>query len=354
MNGDEVRDIRFFRGYYDAGQVDDLLRRLAAELDADRPAGPLIASARFRIRRSLRRGYDTEAVDWFLDQLRRREADPEPGGTSTDAWRDLPVADYFTRPAMDGLGEGTGAASRREHGSGTWQDNKSLLQECKDAWRDFGQQPGTHLRWAPTGTRRRELRTAEQQTIASASVRNHGNWVSGALAAVSAGGRTFTWQQVIISERPDIADILGRSGQEGESERYAEQGAGADGQSRRRPNHPMIVNPGELLDEMGTPILYTSGWNYDLHAGAFVTFPDRRWLRFPVRGAQRKVGIMTAVDQAGNKIVRYLFARKGFRAPVEITVHPDRQLTEELVLAIAVSVPWLGSYFRKVQSGGGG
>ena len=48
VNGDEVRDARFLNGDgYDAGQVDDLLRRVAVELDAGRPAGPLIAGATF-------------------------------------------------------------------------------------------------------------------------------------------------------------------------------------------------------------------------------------------------------------------------------------------------------------------
>ena len=30
---------------------------------------------------------------------------------------------------------------------------------------------------------------------------------------------------------------------------------------------------------------------------------------------------------------------------VEITVHPDWALTHELALAIAISAPWLGTYF---------
>jgi DivIVA domain-containing protein len=352
VNGDKVRDVRFFGGSYDAGQVDDLLRRIAAELDAGRPAGPLIASARFRIHRNLARGYDYEAVDWFLDQL-RQEADPEPGGMHTDAWRDLPVADYFTRPATGGLGEDTGEAGSREHGSGTRKDNKSLLQECKDAWRDFGQQPGTHLRWVPTGIMRRELRTGEQQTIAS--VRTSASVQLGPLATVSTGGRTFTWERVTWSKRPDIADVFGRSGREGESRRYA---AGREQAQAGNPEGgvatPTIVDPGELLDETGTPILYTSGMNFDLHAGAVLMFPDQRRLRFPVRGTQRNVAIMTAVDQAGNRVARYRFARTGFRPPVEIAVHPDQQLTEELALAIAVSVPWFGSYFKHPGGEGGG
>jgi DivIVA domain-containing protein len=73
MNGDDVRDTWFFRGGgirglwgYDAAEVDGLLRRVAAELDAGRPVCPLIGSASFRVRRQ---GYDIDAVDWFLGQL---------------------------------------------------------------------------------------------------------------------------------------------------------------------------------------------------------------------------------------------------------------------------------------------
>ena len=75
MNGDEVRNARFGPsvGGYDAPQVDGLLRRIAVELDAGRPAGPLIADATLQpAEMGLRspRGYDIDAVDWFLDQLR--------------------------------------------------------------------------------------------------------------------------------------------------------------------------------------------------------------------------------------------------------------------------------------------
>lgn len=108
------------------------------------------------------------------------------------------------------------------------------------------------------------------------------------------------------------------------------------------------------------PILYTSGQHLAETAGACITFPDQRWLRFPVRGAGfgdqgRKNAIMTAVDQAGNKIARYRIIGKG-RSPlgtVEITIHPGQPLTDELALAIAISPPWLSSYFSSEGGGGG-
>jgi hypothetical protein len=72
-------------------------------------------------------------------------------------------------------------------------------------------------------------------------------------------------------------------------------------------------------------------------ADSYIKFPGQRWLRFPVRGTKRANTIMTAVDQAGNKVARYRFA--GPRKALEIVVHPDHRLTEELTLAIAVSAP---------------
>ena len=65
---------------------------------------------------------------------------------------------------------------------------------------------------------------------------------------------------------------------------------------------------------------------------------------------------MTAVDQAGNKVARYRIVGRGgnlnsllpisWWVPVEITVNPGWELTDELVLAIAISAPLLSTYFE--------
>jgi DivIVA domain-containing protein len=84
VNGDEVRDTRFlgptgkFTRGYDAAEVDELLGRIAAELDAGRQVRPLIENAVFRARTGTG-GYDAQAVDWFLEQLRCREGHSELG-----------------------------------------------------------------------------------------------------------------------------------------------------------------------------------------------------------------------------------------------------------------------------------
>jgi len=58
---------------------------------------------------------------------------------------------------------------------------------------------------------------------------------------------------------------------------------------------------------------------------------------------------MTAVDQAGNRVAGYRALENG---PIQITVHPEWELTDELVLALVISAPWLKLYFE--QPGGGG
>jgi hypothetical protein len=324
VNGDELRFVRLtrFTGItgYDASEVDDLLLRIAAELDAGRPAGPLIANAAFRIL-DLPGSYSIGDVDWFLEQLRRREDPCEMARMNADPWRDLAADPYCIR---------------REPGDLAGRIGEPSQQEYAKAWHDFGQQPGTRVSFVPIGTRRRELRTAGQQTVAA---------IRGGLLSttLSAGGRTFTWKRV-TGYWPGIAETISRD-------------------SPYAPAHMLerqtdVVNSDwrQLIDETGTPILYTAGRHANRSAGAYIKFPGQRWLRFPVRGRRRANAIMTAVDQAGNKVARYRLARNetGLRTRVEITVHPDQQLTDELTLVIALSAPFLRSYFRSKGEGGGG
>jgi hypothetical protein len=203
-------------------------------------------------------------------------------------------------------------------------------------WDDFGLQPGTHLWWARTGALGRELYTAEQQTVASL------RYVLP--ITVSVGGRTFTWKRAAGSSRAGIAEIVGQAHDEDSPRRFL--GASA-------PYGP-FAKLRKLIDDTGTPILYTSGRNYDRRAGACITFPDRRWLRFPVRGTRMADAVMTAVDQGGNEVAWYRVIGPGFFTwPVEIIVHPGQQLTDELALAIVISASWLSRYFAR-QTGGGG
>jgi DivIVA domain-containing protein len=320
LNGDEVRNITFGKGLYDASQVDDLLDRIAAELDAGRPAGPLIASATFK-QRPFARGYDIGAVDWFLDQLRTAEHSGL-ARMNADPWRDLAADPYYIH---------------REPGDPAGRIRTPSSQEYAEAWRNFGQQPGTLLSWVLTGAGRRELRTPEQQTIASS---RGGLWTSS--PTLTAGGRTFTWKRVTRSSWPGIADTISHDWPGG-PQHIVDRGAG---------KKDSLL--GQLCDETGMPVLYTAGRHFNRDASGYIKFPGQRWLRFPVRGTRRADVIMTAVDQAGNKVARYRLIRYGrsVRRTTEITVHPDRRLTDELALVIAASAPWLSLYFWR--EGGGG
>jgi hypothetical protein len=291
------------RAGYRARDVDELLGRVVAELEAGRPVGQLIKNATLRQPVWTRDvGYDVDAVDWFLGQFLLPPGQPELAGICDDPWRDLPVAQLT-------LG---GQASFEE------------------AWRDFGQLPGTRLWWGEAGRGLTELRTAEQQTLAS--VRR--SFLSGHLGGtVSTSGRSFTYERRSVRDRtePDPETWGRRSG--------------------------TVRRWYRLVDETGTPILYES-WlgNFDMRAPACIKFPDQRWLRFLVRGSGRwflvrpsgpSNAIMTAVDQAGNRVARYRFIDKdsallrtavlGLSKPVEIIVHPGWKLTDELTLALAIS-----------------
>jgi hypothetical protein len=164
---------------------------------------------------------------------------------------------------------------------------------------------------------------------------------------VSVGGRRLTFPPLgrVRSSSPVIGEIAARS---------ARDGAGHFAEPERRQKKPGVKEVKALVDEAGIPILYISGENYDWRAGFCISFPDGRWLRFPVRGTRRANAIMTAVDQAGNTVARYRINDKGFnlmsKTPfkqnaVEVIINPDRKLTDELVLAIAISGREISTYF---------
>jgi len=307
VTGGEVRDTWFLDargGYpgYRASDVDELLRRVADELDAGRPAGPLIEDGAIRLA-SWRRAYNIDAVDWFLGQLLRPQDHAGPGGTSADPWRDAGDVTQLVLGGVSGLAERSPPADNPAPRKG----RRWFEEQCENASRGFGQLPGTRLPWRPVG--------------------------EGRPATVSAGGRTFTWPtERASSSLPGIAGISRRDPRDYEGHFAAGQRAWPPSEAGAR----------GLVDETGKPILYTSGKNENWRACARIWFPDGRWLRFLVRGTSTNNAIMTAVDQAGNKVARY-------RQGTEIIVHPDQNLTDQLVLAITISASWLASYFHVPQ-----
>jgi hypothetical protein len=342
MNGAQVRNTWFWPPRettfgYDAREVDDLLHRLAAELDAGRPAGPLIENATLRKGNMVRAYCDIDAVDWFLGRLLVREACVESAGSDADPWGDLPVPQLISGQSAAGFAE---LHARGKPRLGAYL--RYFVSQCENAWLDFGQQPGTRLWWGRAGGLM-ALRTAEQQTLVSV----RGLWKE----TYSAGGKSFTLKRTSAgsSSSPGVAELRADAARDNFGH-FAKTWSGQ--------TQPTSAGPGseELADDTGTPILYTSGRNFNCRAYARIMFADQRWLRFLVRGTRRANAIMTAVDQAGNRIARYRIIDKGLdpgrktsyglSKSVEIMVHPGCELTDELAVAIVISAPWLRSYFE--------
>ena len=320
VSGDEIRNVRFIRAAgYDASQVKDLLNRIVAELDAGRPAGPLIANAAFR-KGVWPHCYHAKGVDWFLEQLWRREDQAELARMNADPWRDLATDIY----SMNDFVRGT---SFRPFRPGAARRG----QEYKDAWRDFSQQPGTRLSWVRTGARHRELRTAEQQTVASL----HIGWPT----TLSAGGRTFTWKLVPGSSWPGIADTISRD-RPGEPAHMLPDAETPGSRERQVPKKDPSLR--QLLDETGTPILYGSGVD-----GGYIKFPGGAVAAVPGPGHQAGKRRHDFGGSGREQRARYRLVSNtpSLWKIVEITVHPDQQLTDELALAFVLSAPWLSSHF---------
>lgn len=332
MNGDQVRDTLICRqgpshmlevaGYHPR-QVNDLRRRVAAELDAGGSARPLIENATFRRRRHGLR-YDIEAVDWFLDQFLLLPGHDDPGRIAEDPWGDLPVARVAQRTS----------------------EKYAFELQCDSARRDFGQLPGTRLWFGKAARGLTELRTAEEQTLAS---------VRGSRSKTfSAGGRSFTLQPIsaAVSPPPAVTELLARADRDYFGH-YAKNKRIRTTLTDRWPGSQSVRG---LVDETGTPIFYTKGRNYNWRAYASIMFPDQRRLRFLVRASAPANAIMTAVDQAGNRVARYGFdnkpGRKWSSDSVEIIVHPGQKLTDELALVLAISAGWLEDYFEGPQAAG--
>ena len=160
---------------------------------------------------------------------------------------------------------------------------------------------------------------------------------------VTAGGRSFTLKNLSWKRYsdPGITEIAARYDRD-----YMGHFA-ADYKPRARPGsfgRQLARTVSELVDETGRPVLYAAENDFT-RACARISFPGERWLRFWVRGTKPGNAIMTAVDQAGNRIFRHRATGKS--RELEIAVNPGWGLADELVLAIAISGPWFGSYYTR-------
>ena len=325
VNGSQVRDTVFCPAHalgYVAEQVDELCRRVAAELDAGGSVRLLIENAAFRTRK-LGLRYDIDAVDWFSDQFLLPPVDIGRAALGDDTWDDLPVTQ---------VAQATG-------------EKDAFRTQCDRAWHDFGQLPGTRLWFGNAARGIGELRTADQQTLVSMQ---ESTWFVYP-RTFSAGGRSFTFRRTSAeqSSSPAVMELRARAAR-------AAAGHFTDDMPARVRQPKPIIGPyaRRLADGTGTPILYTAGEVSIRRAGAYIMFPDQQWLRFLVRGSALENAIMTAVDQAGNRVARYRYTGRKRQAENsswgthEIIVHPGRELTDQLALALALSANGLGGYFH--------
>jgi hypothetical protein len=320
VNGDQIRQTWFWppksgQSGYDAREVDDLVNQVAAELDAGRPAGPLVELVE---KAALRQGkwgrrYDIDAVDWLMGQFLLRPGHCGPGGIDDDPWRGVPVAQLVP----DGM---SGPASRYSWIMSSRRSRADFARQCDRTWLDFDQLPGTRLWCGRLGKLKKALCTEDRQLVASS--------------------------------RGSLKEVLSVGGRDFPSTQYARHKATPQKTWSSQSNSSWWT----IMDEAETPILHTGfRRNYDWRALSGILFPDQRWLRFLVRGTWEPNAVMTAIDQAGNNVARYRLNYKdlgvgqeklrGKPKLVEIAVHPDRRLTDELALALVISAEWVESYF---------
>jgi hypothetical protein len=204
---------------------------------------------------------------------------------------------------------------------------KEFARACTAAWRDFGLLPGSRVSLVKTGVGRRVLLSAEQHALVSIH-----------FSTLSRYDRAYSLSRVKKAQWPAVA-----------AQTSVAMAAGSQAPAARKP-----WGLKRLADRTGQAVLYTSGRHVNRVASGYVEFPGQRWLRFPVRGTTRSNAIMTAVDQAGRQVARYRLAADGVftRRAIEITVHPDQALTDELIFALALSARWVSSFFE--SEGGGG
>ena len=101
------------------------------------------------------------------------------------------------------------------------------------------------------------------------------------------------------------------------------------------------------------------GRHYGGESDAVVAFSDLQRIRFPILGSGLYDEVMTAVDEEGNKVVRYRQAKRRTvqtrsAGKLEVVVNPAQEVTLDLLLLVAVSSGFLLTEYRARPGGGGG
>jgi hypothetical protein len=290
---------------YEREPVQDLLRRIAMDLDAGRCPVGLIESARLP---EAKKGYRTGPVDLLLDEIRTQNDE----AASADPWQPLRVYSWVNNWSKVAWERGVPELNREQ---------VSLLES-----------QGTSLTTSGGAFVRCDLKLADQ-----------------VVARMQRGGLTLCRadREIVYLERrvepaqapPALVDVC-----VGDIfYRY---------QSGPRPSRDAWGRKDvyELVDEAaGKVVLWRVGQHYPGYDSGLIVFPDRQWLRFPVMRAEWKGrrAVMTAVDQKGRRLVRY----GSLKGRDIIHLNPSRDLDNALLATICLTVSWRG---RCLTEGGGG
>jgi DivIVA domain-containing protein len=173
----------------------------------------------------LRPGYGQEEVDTLLDEVELRLAASPPGQPQDNE----PEPDDYGLPIED---RPTGGRTYLRTRPSRRARRERYAEECWKAWDEFDQQPGTYLRLEWVKIARCELRSADLQTIAS---------------------MTYRWSDILgVTDIPEMGDRVSIS-----------KGSFILVRTRAKQSR-------KLVDETGTPVLYTSGRNFERIARASV------------------------------------------------------------------------------------
>jgi DivIVA domain-containing protein len=297
MQGDEARSVVFQpRPWgYDPDEVEDFLSFVADELDAGRNVSQLNPTFSTN---SGKAQYDVDAVDWFVARLRIDST--SLGGVPGEPWSS-PMANYATWPVAEDPPHSHGQLAG-------W-----LVRHYDEEWTRFPDLQGAHLQWAATRLGNRELSTSDGEVIA------------------------------IVSQHFGRAGPYGVLRVETQSDRYDLRHLGKRKDCRC-----------ELIDTSGRPKFTLTGYNFLWRAKAEISdwSSAGATLRFPARGSRRSNAVMTATDlPSGQRLAKFRSQLRpvGVTAlltpPIDVVVHPAVELSPQVVLMIAMTAPFVRTFF---------
>ena len=235
------------------------------------------------------------------------------------------IADYPTWPEDDLL--------PRIHWDGksrlTAIQQKQLRDFYKGNWNAFPDAPGTHIRRERAGGNQRFTLVARDAEFL-ATLQDGSAWPNMImLRSIHVDGETY--QVRVQGSRLIKAFSLG---------------------FRESPDAELIGRSN------GSTVLRVSGRHHAGESNAVVTFSDGRRFCYPIIGTGLQDEVMTAVDQNGNKAIRYRKSRRTQQtrsaAKIEVVVNPAFEVTSDLLLLIAISSGFLLTEYRRRPGGGGG